>query len=171
MSHVRVTRVARSDSASIATPFSVHETPPNRNSVFAYSAGSPANGALSESTLSRAGTFAFGSPPSSASAQSTVAGSTGFQRYDRGPRFTPPIGTPSLAGSSPILRATSPLRVQTSTSFGKPNAVTSRENGRLMRDTSMNCPSGDIEAAANIAGLPMGTVTPAGVTVASWDVE
>ena len=171
MSHVRVTRVARSDSVSRATPFSVHETFVNRNAVLANSAGAPAKVAASDMTLSRAGTVFLGSPSSSASTHSNVAGTVGFQRCDRGPVTTPPIGTPSASGCSPSVRTRSPLRLQISRSFANPFAVTRRENGRLMRETSTNCPSGDIEASAKIAGLPIGTLAPAGVTVASWEVK
>ena len=80
MSHVRDRRVARSDSVTITTPFSVHDTRWKRNWVLATSVGSPVNGALSTTTLSRFGTCLFGSPWSSASAHTSVEGSTVIQR-------------------------------------------------------------------------------------------
>ena len=85
--------------------------------------------------------------------------------------LTPPIGTPSPSGSSPILRTTSPRRFQTSMSFGNSPAVTRRENGRLIRDTSTYWPSGDIDAPAKMAGLPIGCLVPAGATSSSCDVK
>ena len=50
-------------------------------------------------TLSRAGTLTFQSPPSSASAQTSVAGSVGRHSKSRGPVGTPAIGTRSASGS------------------------------------------------------------------------
>ena len=61
--------------------------------------GAPVNGAVCIITLSRAGTFTFQSPPSSASAQTSVAGSVGRHSKSRGPVGTPAIGTRSASGS------------------------------------------------------------------------
>ncbi len=51
--------------------------------------GGELNGALCSMTLSRAGTLTFQSPPSSASAQMSVAGSVARQEKSRGPVGTP----------------------------------------------------------------------------------
>src|SRR3954465_15094315 len=72
--HVRVLRERRSNSLSSATPFSVYEIPAKRHSVLPISDGSALNGAASVITRSRNGTFVLGSPPSSASVHTTVAG-------------------------------------------------------------------------------------------------
>ena len=80
-------------------PASVQARPLKRYSVFTNSAGSPLNGAASVLTRSRNGTVVLGSPPSSASAHASVAGSSGCQRKPRGPGSTPPLGTSSAIGS------------------------------------------------------------------------
>ena len=88
-----------------ATPRrSLQSKPANRCSVRAISLASlappaaPVNGAASDRTLSRAGTLTFQSPPSSASAQTSVAGSVGRHSKSRGPVGTPAIGTRSARG-------------------------------------------------------------------------
>ena len=122
--------------------------------------------------MSRKGTRARGLPPSSASAQTSVAGSVGFHSYARGPGSTPPIGTTSASGRLAIARTVSPRRFHTSTSRGKSPAVTRYENGRLIRSTSTNSPLGDALTSSKIAGLPIGVFWPlTGFTSASWLVK
>jgi hypothetical protein len=77
ITQVRVHRRARSFSVNSTAPASVHETLPTRYSVRASSDGAAVNGALIASTLSRCGTLTLGSPLSSASAHTTVAGASG----------------------------------------------------------------------------------------------
>ena len=64
----------------------------------AISTGGAVNGALCIMILSRAGTFTFQSPPSSASAQTSVAGSVARHVESRGPMGTPWTGTRSASG-------------------------------------------------------------------------
>ncbi len=90
-----------------------------RCSVLISSSGAPANGAFNISTRSRCGTFFLGSPPSSASIQTNVAGSVGLQLYWRGPVGTPSVGTASASGRLASLYTTRAARSQTSTSLGK----------------------------------------------------
>src|SRR5438034_7414717 len=118
--HERVMCDARSDSLRNAMPESVYEMPLNRHSVFAISDAALENGAASDMTLSRNGTFVRGSPPSSASVHISVAGWSARQCTARGPVSTPEIGTPSRDGRLAICFATSPVRDQTSTSCANP---------------------------------------------------
>ena len=71
---------------------SPQENPEKRCSVLTSSVGAAVKGAFCIKTLSRAGTFTFQSPPSSASAQVSVAGSVARQAKSRGP-----VGTPYFA--------------------------------------------------------------------------
>ncbi len=70
-----------------------------RCSVRASSVAGAENSALCVITLSRFGTVFFQSPPSSASAQMSVAGSVGRHSKSRGPVGTPAIGTRSATSS------------------------------------------------------------------------
>src|SRR5919108_3814028 len=85
MIHVRVHRRSRSNSFTSATFLSVHRIERNRYSVFVSSAGSPLNGAANDISRSRCGTLTFGSPWSSASAHTSVAGAVPCHTYSRGP--------------------------------------------------------------------------------------
>ena len=140
---VRVHRVGRSFSVSSAVPSAVHEMPPKRYSVRAISSGAPSNGAACASTRSRCGTVARGSPPSSASAHTRVAGRVGSHVWRRGPVGTPPMGTASARGSRAIDATISPLRFRTVTSFGKLLARTSHENGRSTSTVRSCSPLGE----------------------------
>ena len=153
-SHVRTRRDRRSDSFTSMRPRSVQLMVVKRNSVRSSSAGWPANGAASATTLSRCATVTFRSPLSSASAQTTVAGAVGFHLNDRGPVTTPLMGTVSAIGRSTSVRASAPSRVHRSYDVGKSSLVTMREYGCLMRCTRMNAPSGDGVASAITAGAP-----------------
>ncbi len=86
---------------------------------FSHSDGGPENGACSTRSRSRCGTCVRRSPPSSASAQTSVAGSIGFHVKSRGPTGTPCIGTVSFDGRSAIAATTAPARLQTSASLAK----------------------------------------------------
>ena len=87
------------------------------------------NGAASDMTLSRAGTLTFQSPPSSASAQTSVAGSVGRHSKSRGPVGTPAIGTRSASGQLASVRVLLPARSQSSTSCAKFRYVVTYEYG------------------------------------------
>ena len=124
-------------------PSAVHAMPLKRCSVRATSAGSPSNGAACATTRSRWGTSARGSPPSSASTQTRVAGRVGFHVKRRGPVGTPPMGTASARGSRAIDATISPLRFRTVTSLGKLVARTSHEKGRSTSTVSRCSPLGE----------------------------
>ena len=141
-------------------PFSPHQKPPKRCSVLTTSTGAASNGAFCIMIRSRSGTFAFQSPPSSASAQTRVAGSVGRHSNSRGPVRTPQIGTASASGSEATLCTTAPARSQTSTSRGNRSYVVMYEYGRWTVSTRMCCPSGAGETAAYSAGAPRSETLP-----------
>ncbi len=92
----------------------------------AISTAGAVNGAFCSITLSRIGTWTFQSPPSSASAQRSVAGSVARQAKSRGPVGTPATGTRSVSGIDAIVVVVTAPRlpsVHTSTSRGKRSAV------------------------------------------------
>ncbi len=151
------------------TPASVQAGAAARHSVFATSVGAAVNGAASVISLSRCGTVAFGSPPSSASTHAIVAGTFGCQRHERGPGSTPPFGTVSATGRSAIVFTTPPLRSHTSTAVGKSSYGTSHENGRLTRAISTKLPSGEGAKVWKMPGRPSGVRAPdTASTTASW---
>jgi hypothetical protein len=171
-SQVRVHRSLRSNSVSSASPRAVHAISRKRCSSFASSDGSPAKGAASVITRSRWGTLFFRLPPSSASTHTTVEGAAACHLAPRGPVITPVIGTASPIGTSAIVRTFSPVRDQTSMSFGKSSRGTRRENGRLVRLTRKKRPSGDGAGSSIMPGLPIGVTLPlAGSIRASWLVR
>src|SRR5712691_233521 len=146
--------------------------PPYRHSVFATSAGCPENGAASDTTLSRNGTVFFRSPPSSASTQRTVDGWSARQWELRGPGSTPVSVVPSRDGRSAIFLASSPARLQISTSCAKPLIGTRCENGFFTLLTSTNWPLGDGVTLLKMPGRPMVVFAPVPVlTAASWLVK
>ena len=151
---MRVHRRARSFSVNSTAPPSVHETLPTRYSVRASSDGAAVNGALIATTLSRCGTLVFGSPLSSASAQTTVAGASACHWKLRGPGITPPLGTLSATGNCATCFTDAPCRSHTSTLAAKFWYGTSHEYGRFKRRTRMNWPSGDGAAVTKTAGVP-----------------
>ena len=138
ITQVRVQRRARSFSVNSTAPPSVHDTLPTRYSVRAISDGAAVNGALIVITLSRCGTLVFGSPLSSASAHTTVAGASGCHWKLRGPGITPPFGTLSATGSCAICFTGAPWRSHTSMLAAKFWYGTSQEYGRRTRRTRMN---------------------------------
>ena len=138
ITQVRVHRRARSFSVNSTAPPSVHETLPTRYSVRAISDGAAVNGALIVITLSRCGTLFLGSPLSSASAHTTVAGASGCHWKLRGPGITPPFGTLSATGSCAICFTGAPWRSHTSMLAAKFWYGTSHEYGRRARRTRMN---------------------------------
>src|SRR5688572_7857663 len=138
MTQVRVQRRVRSFSVNRIAPPSVHDAPPYRYSVRAISEGAATNGALIVITLSRCGTLALGSPLSSASAHTTVAGARGCHWKLRGPGKTPPFGTLSATGNCATTFTGVPLRSHTSTLAAKFPYGTSLEYGRRTRRTRMN---------------------------------
>ena len=114
----RVQRRSRSNSSiSTSAPDSSHWVPTKRSSDLNSSTGVPAIGFCI--TRSRWGTFFFGLPPSSASAQIKVAGSVGRQLCARGPTITPSIGTCSARGTLASRSIGCPSTPHTSTSLGK----------------------------------------------------
>src|SRR5690606_11236228 len=125
------------------------------------SRGSPENGAEIVSTRSRYSASARGLPPSSASAQYSVAGCAGRQETLRGPVCTqPPGGRLSSSGCDATWYTTAPLRSQTSISCGKRYIGTWYEYGFTMRRTSTNSPLGEGSTPAKIAGRPIGVRAP-----------
>ena len=70
-------------------------------------------------TRSRCSTFFVGSPPSSASSQTSVAGASGCQATARGPVGTPWRGISSETGRSAIVATGFPAASHTSTERAK----------------------------------------------------
>jgi hypothetical protein len=138
-------------------PFSKKPTPRERCSVLKTAVGLAANGAARVNNWSRCGTFAFGSPPSSASVHSSVAGSVGTQRMLRGPVGTPSIGTLSCSGRSATTWTTFPVRPHTSVTSGNAEYGYRYENGFFTRLTSRYLPSGDGSTPVMMPGEPRGT--------------
>src|SRR5688572_23424607 len=169
ITQVRVQRRARSFSVNSTAPPSVHDTLPTRYSVRESSVGAAENGALIVTILSRCGTLVLGSPLSSASAHTIVAGASGCHWKLRGPGITPPFGTLSATGSCAICFTAAPWRSQISTFAAKFWYGTSHEYGRRARRTRMYCPSGDGATVANTPGAPTGVRWPlTASTNASW---
>ncbi len=129
-------RVARSNSVTTATFALVHAIDWKRCSNRSHSSGWPSNGACSTQSRSRWGAAFRRSPPSSASAQASVAGSIGFHVKSRGPSGTPATGTVSFDGRSAITRTSLPALDHTSAVRAKPEYGSSRENGRFSRTTN-----------------------------------
>ena len=169
ITQVRVHLLVRSFSVSRATPRVVQAMPPKRYSVLASSVGGAVNGAALVSTRSRAGTTIFGLPPSSASAQVSVAGAPGCQRTARGPTWTPPLGTVSATGSVAMVLAMAPARSHTAMARAKSSYGTRREKGATSVVTSTNWPSGDGCACVKSAGRPSAVrASVAASTTISW---
>ncbi len=105
---------------------SVQAKPVKRCVVRVISVAGAVNGAFCSMTLSRCGTLTFQSPPSSASAQISVAGSVGRQENSRGPVGTPATGTRSVSGIDAMVVDVTALRLamfHTCTSRGKRSCV------------------------------------------------
>src|SRR5450755_3451367 len=131
-----------------------HANARKRSSLRAISVGVAVNGARCIMILSRVDTLTFQSPLSSASAQTSVAGSVARQSKSRGPAGTPCTGTRSATGSDATTCSVLCAISSTVTSCAKRSYVTAYEYGRFSDAANTCTPSGAACTFVYNAGLP-----------------